>query len=668
MVAIVSFGFVFQNARAQDFNALTLSDVHSCEQQARACSHLSCSLQALACAEHLLENRQPSRAWSVLKVLPTLGSHQTDLVCLQAWTLLELRRYRDVLQTLDGLDSKNSELVYIEAVARIHLGQRLLGQQQLKNLWWAEPNSLFGLASLRMLADTEFYPYSKKERRLVKLHVPRVNTWRTKNADISIGRILGVLSKKAPKRHLLWAEANHALGVEFLSGENLDKAAQSLNKAYAQARDKQFRRIVALRMGQTARRQGRFEKAFAYFKAVTTIQKQDSFSQEALALSAQMAIEYRRYGLAENLFKEQLLQNPAGPDRQQALWGLGWISFRTGKFDQAFQFFDTLFEESPYGRMAPQALFWKARALEEQVLLQRATAIMAALKIRFPISYYAFRANRWFERHAGPIRVAKLSQARADPRIEHVKALAHADMTERAKKLLQTLRRHASHLDPKQLRVLEDVATHVGAPRLAQSFVRMEYRRFPLSTQAMEYLESLFPTPYVNMLEQASVQQRLHPLLAPAVVLQESGFRPSAVSTVGALGLMQLMPRTARDLLAEERNAPRFSRPLLFRPELNIRLGVRYLARMFRSFGRRVEYALAAYNAGPGAVTRWCAHRGELPQDIFVEEIPYEETQTYVKRVLAGVQILQFLHDPQPFVTHTPNQIAAVQLMNVVSR
>jgi soluble lytic murein transglycosylase len=67
---------------------------------------------------------------------------------------------------------------------------------------------------------------------------------------------------------------------------------------------------------------------------------------------------------------------------------------------------------------------------------------------------------------------------------------------------------------------------------------------------------------------------------------------------------------------------------------------------MLRSFDRRVEYALAAYNAGPGAVTRWRQARGDLPVDIFVEEIPYAETRTYVSRVLANLQTLHVISTP----------------------
>lgn len=121
----------------------------------------------------------------------------------------------------------------------------------------------------------------------------------------------------------------------------------------------------------------------------------------------------------------------------------------------------------------------------------------------------------------------------------------------------------------------------------------------------------LFLDAYQYAINSAAEKYRVDPALVRAVIHAESAFKPGARSKKGALGLMQLMPATARDM--EVVNA--------MEPEDNIFGGVRYLAWLLELHGGNTTLATAAYNAGPGAVKR---HKG-IP--------PYEETQTYVKRV-----------------------------------
>jgi soluble lytic murein transglycosylase-like protein len=114
-------------------------------------------------------------------------------------------------------------------------------------------------------------------------------------------------------------------------------------------------------------------------------------------------------------------------------------------------------------------------------------------------------------------------------------------------------------------------------------------------------------------IEQAARESTVHPALVRAVIVVESGFNPRAISRKGALGLMQLMPATAR----------RYGAFNALDPEQNIRAGTRYLADLLERFDSNVELALAAYNAGEDAVQRY---GGRVP--------PFRETRAYVPSVL----------------------------------
>jgi soluble lytic murein transglycosylase len=123
------------------------------------------------------------------------------------------------------------------------------------------------------------------------------------------------------------------------------------------------------------------------------------------------------------------------------------------------------------------------------------------------------------------------------------------------------------------------------------------------------------------------------PYLAAAIIREESQYDERAVSRVGAVGLMQLMTGTA-NAVAHRYGYPAVGREELFDQETNIRLGVRYLQQLLEQFSGNPVYAVAAYNAGPVAVSSWVAAQKGRDADEFVELIPYLETRQYVKRVL----------------------------------
>ncbi len=153
-------------------------------------------------------------------------------------------------------------------------------------------------------------------------------------------------------------------------------------------------------------------------------------------------------------------------------------------------------------------------------------------------------------------------------------------------------------------------------------------------------LELRFPLAHQKLVINQAQRQKINPAWAFAVIRQESAFVPDARSHAGALGLMQLMPRTARHVARSLRIRMRGQRDLLD-VGTNIKLGVRYLRRVKDRFAGHPVLATAAYNAGTTNVRRWLPTETAQPADLWIEMVPFSETRKYLKRVLTYTVIYE---------------------------
>jgi soluble lytic murein transglycosylase len=160
-------------------------------------------------------------------------------------------------------------------------------------------------------------------------------------------------------------------------------------------------------------------------------------------------------------------------------------------------------------------------------------------------------------------------------------------------------------------------------------------------------LRVVFPLPYRDLIVAESRRVGLDPLLYAALIRQESSFRTDARSWVGATGLGQIMPATGR-WLAPTVGIRDYEQYLLEVPEVNLRMGTKYMADLMGRYNNATDLALAGYNAGPGRADRW---RRELnygrDTDAFRQAIPFDETRNYVMVVLRNAAIYEQLYGDQ---------------------
>jgi soluble lytic murein transglycosylase len=202
------------------------------------------------------------------------------------------------------------------------------------------------------------------------------------------------------------------------------------------------------------------------------------------------------------------------------------------------------------------------------------------------------------------------------------------------------------------------------AAKLAQQWQWDEIAIFTIAkAKYWDDIEVRFPLSYTDKIHENSVQHKLNPVIIYGLIRRESAFNEKATSPTGARGLMQIMPRTGRDIARNLKERWR-GKNSLYNPVTNLKYGSYYYQKLLTQFDGHYALALAAYNAGPHRVKKWLPETEALPADIWIETIPFHETREYVTAVLAYALIYQqrtqsnelsmndFTRDIQPLTTN----------------
>jgi soluble lytic murein transglycosylase len=270
--------------------------------------------------------------------------------------------------------------------------------------------------------------------------------------------------------------------------------------------------------------------------------------------------------------------------------------------------------------------FWRARALRELGETEASTALLKG--VARETNFYGLLAAEEVGATPAPdwngtrLEAVDLDRMRAVPGIQRALALYAADLDNEAlREWIWALRGR----DDRELLAAAEIARQAGEPDRA---INTADRTLQLHDFSQRY-----PLPHRDALVAAASQWGLDPALVYSIIRQECRFMPEARSRVGATGLMQLMPATAK-WVARQIPVHPFTPAMLRQPEVNIHMGSYYFRRVLDDLGHPM-LAVAAYNAGPGRARRWRDERA-LEGAIYAETIPFAETRDYVKKVLAN--------------------------------
>jgi len=369
---------------------------------------------------------------------------------------------------------------------------------------------------------------------------------------------------------------------------------------------------------------------------------------------------------ADDVFRELVRRFPGGRYADRAAWKIGWFAYTHDRFTEVTSTFEAAAVASPRANYRPSWLYWAARAHDQLGNEPAATALYRVVASDYLNSYYGRLASTLLaERGEAPVSPTVVIEAAntvssspdpatAVPNAQVIRALASVELYDQA--LQETEYAGRAWGDSSALQATRawlryqragqpQAAAHFADLRGAITTMRRAYPQFMAAggeELPPQVLQVIFPLEYWPLIKKYSDAHELDPYLITALVAQESTFTVDVRSSANAVGLMQLIPGTARRYAAKL--GIRYSNSVRTQAETNIRLGMRYFKDLMNRFGG-AHFALASYNAGEGRIVRWITERPGFAQDEFIDDIPYLETQNYVKRILGTADDYRRLYD-----------------------
>lgn len=317
----------------------------------------------------------------------------------------------------------------------------------------------------------------------------------------------------------------------------------------------------------------------------------------------------------------------------QSLWNTFLYNYKLGYIKKSKELSEVYLERYSNKKSTPAMKFWHAKILLEQRKTQQAKLEFKELIKTEPDSYYAYVAHNILRGVNTPFNTSIKSDIKTKVKFSKsdLKQIFNNDKT---LVLLATLG---------DTQAIGDLRVHND---FADSYIAFVQKNIPYSIyyaqKGFDKLEEkplhsdgryklLYPIKYAHKINKSASQNAQNPYLMLALMREESRFNPKALSPVGAAGLMQLMPQTASAL-----GYGTVSATDLYNEDLNIKLGIKYFSDLKNMFEQNEMLAVLSYNGGPNNVRVWMDNLDKMSFDEFVEDIPYSETQNYIKRVFGS--------------------------------
>jgi soluble lytic murein transglycosylase len=448
-------------------------------------------------------------------------------------------------------------------------------------------------------------------------------------------------------------DALRTVDLQALPVTDLDRARLALGRALLARRQRTAGRSTLAKIRAdspraaeaawlVARDRARAGRSVVPYTAMADAFPGTTWAQRALRAAADHYQKDARDEEALPYWRRLLREYPNGLSAESAAWRVGWGEHRAKRFSAAAQVWERTARLRPPGSATPALLYWAARSHLALGSQERTRWLLEETVQRFKHSYHGMRAQQQLARLGIAPRAAPPPPAGGG-----TSSAGHGSLGARGARLREELLIDRFDEAAAELRLMGQ------SPPVRATLAWVEWRRenfrpainivkkvFPHWVSAAgDHLPDavwriLYPLRYEDELLRKARGQGLDPALVAGLILQESSFDAAAHSRAGARGLMQIMPATGRGLARQRR--VRYRASALYDAETSLDFGTFYLRQLSDRFDHAVEKVLVGYNAGPHRVDKWTRLRPGLPDEEFIDTIPFTETRFYVRIVLTN--------------------------------
>ena len=385
-----------------------------------------------------------------------------------------------------------------------------------------------------------------------------------------------------------------------------------------------YAQSAVTRIANLAKDKGMRDKSM---KVLERIARERRGNVQARALQSLVSLYGKANTNLRDTYEAQILRSfPNTNYAQKVLWERAWRNIDAGNFAEAVRLFRQCDAPGVAAYKRGRILYWLEYAQRRAGQTAEADATLALLKRKYPLTIYGILSG-------APIKIIDGTNPNLTLKPTELEEFGFINNA-----YIKLTRPKAS---TRELYRAIHLSRWLGLDESYDAAKRMENMMTSNTTMYRQDLEALYPRPYKAIVDAAAKQYGTENNFVWAIMRQESAFKPDARSYVGAAGLMQFMPATAK----EEAKRAGLAHYDLYNPSDSIRLGASHLATLSKSFARP-EYVMAAYNAGSGNARKWLKDGGDrMDLARWIENVSFTETNGYVQRVSANLEIYRRLYN-----------------------